>query len=201
MITESPTPAARAAVQSRKKAIRRTAREARRSLSAEERREASARIAATVVHSHFFRRSRRIACYLPMPEEVDTWPIIERAWRMKKRIFAPMLAPERLLRFREVRPDTTLVTTGFGLQEPVSGDELSARELDLVITPLVAFDDSASRIGMAGGYYDRTFSFLRGRKSLLRPRLVGVAFACQHVEKVPLNPWDIGLYRVITELS
>lgn len=188
-------------MQSRKKAIRRKAREARRSLSAEQRRKASARIAAAVVHSHFFRRSRLIACYLPMPEEVDTWPIIERAWRMKKRIFAPMLAPERLLRFREVRRDTTLVTTGFGLQEPVLGDELGARELDLVITPLVAFDDSASRIGMAGGYYDRTFSFLRGRNSLLRPKLVGVAFACQHVEKIPLNPWDIRLYRVITERS
>lgn len=200
-ITDASTLAARDDVQRRKKAIRRKGREARRDLSAEERRDASARIAATVVHSHFFRRSRRIACYLPMPEEVDTWPIIARAWRMKKRIFAPMLAPDRLLRFREVRPDTTLVTTGFGLQEPVSGDEVTARELDLVITPLVAFDADGNRIGMAGGYYDRTFSFLRGRKSLLRPKLVGVAFACQQAEKLPLNPWDISLYRVITERS
>ncbi|HEX2139801.1 MAG TPA: 5-formyltetrahydrofolate cyclo-ligase [Woeseiaceae bacterium] len=188
-------------MQLRKKALRRKGREARRSLGTDERRNASARIAATVVHSHFFRRSRRIACYLPMPEEVDTWPIIERAWRMKKRIFAPITGRHRLLRFREVRPETTLVTTDFGLQEPLSGEELTARELDLVITPLVAFDDAWMRIGMAGGYYDRTFSFLRARSSLLRPKLVGVAFACQEVEKVPLNPWDIGLYRVITECS
>lgn len=201
-ITEESTVAAAIdEVQRRKKPIRRKAREARRSLNPDERRDASARIAATVVHSHFFRRSRRIACYLPMPEEVDTWPIIARAWRMKKRIFAPMLAPDRLLRFREVRPDTTLVTTGYGLQEPLTGDEVGARELDLVITPLVAFDSQANRIGMAGGYYDRTFAFLRGRTSLKRPKLVGVAFACQEAEKIPLNPWDISLYRVITERS
>ncbi len=198
---DEATLAARAAVQQRKKAIRREARKARQSLTDQERHDASTRIAATVVHSHFFRRSRRIACYIPMPEEVDTWPIIERAWRMKKRIFAPVLAPDRLLRFREVREDTTLVTTGFGLQEPVEGDEVTARQLDLVITPLVAFDSDANRIGMAGGYYDRTFSFLRERTSLLHPKLVGVAFACQEAEKIPLNPWDIGMYRVITERS
>jgi 5-formyltetrahydrofolate cyclo-ligase len=52
---------------------------------------------------------------------------------------------------------------------------------------------------MGGGYYDRTFSFLRGRNALLRPKLVGVAFACQQVEKIPVNPWDIGLYRILTE--
>ena len=185
----------------RKRELRRKSRNARLKLSEAERRSASARIAATVVHSHFFRRSRRIACYLPMPEEVDTWPIIERAWRMKKRIFAPVTGRNRLLRFREVGPDTVLATTDFGLLEPVAGEVVTARELDLVLTPMVAFDNECKRIGMAGGYYDRTFSFLRARKSLFRPKLVGLAFACQRVEKIPTNPWDISLYRVVTELS
>lgn len=188
-------------MQRRKRTLRRQGRAARIALGEDERRAASERIAATVVSSHFFRRSRRIACYLPMPEEVDTWPIIARAWRMKKRVFAPICGPERLLSFREVRPDTTLITTDFGLMEPVGGDVVTARQLDLVVTPLVAFDEQRSRIGMGGGYYDRTFSFLRARKSLLRPKLVGVAFACQRVKKIPLNPWDIGLYRVVTEVS
>lgn len=186
-------------MQREKRALRRRGRDARRSLDPETRRVASERIAAKLAAAHFFRRSRRIGCYLPMPEEVDTWPLIERAWRRDQRIFAPICGRERLLTFREVRPDTTLVTTDFGLQEPLGSDEVTARELDLVITPLVAFDDARSRIGMAGGYYDRTFSFLRGRTSLVRPKLVGVAFACQRVGKIPLNPWDIGVWRVITE--
>ncbi|HEX7060938.1 MAG TPA: 5-formyltetrahydrofolate cyclo-ligase [Woeseiaceae bacterium] len=188
-------------MQRAKRALRRRGLDARRSLDPETRRIASERIAAKIAAAHFFRRSRRIACYLPMPDEVDTWPLIERAWRRDQRIFAPICGRTRLLTFREVRPETTLLRTDFGLQEPVDGDELAARELDLVITPLVAFDDARSRIGMAGGYYDRTFSFLRDRSLLVRPKLVGVAFACQRVEKIPLNPWDIGVWRVVTEAS
>lgn len=186
-------------MQHAKRALRKRALDARRSLAPETRRVASERIATKIAAAHFFRRSRRIGCYLPMPDEVDTWPLIERAWRRSQRIYAPICGPERLLTFREVRPETTLVRTEFGLQEPATGDELTARELDLVITPLVAFDDARSRIGMAGGYYDRTFSFLRDRTALVRPKLVGVAFACQRVEKIPLNPWDIGVWRVVTE--
>lgn len=187
--------------QRQKRQLRREYRIARSQKSDAERESASERIARHVIYSPFFQRSRLIACYLPMPDEVDTWPIIARAWRMKKRIFAPITGPNRLLTFREVRPESDLMTTDFGLLEPLSGDVLTARELDLVLTPMVAFDDDCQRIGMGGGYYDRTFSFLRGRQWLFRPKLIGLAFACQHVDKIASNPWDIRLYRVITELG
>lgn len=187
--------------QRQKLELRRERRGARLRLSDAERQSASERIASHVIYSPFFQRSRRIACYLPMPDEVDTWPIIARAWRMKKRIFAPITGPNRHLTFREVGPESDLSTTDFGLLEPVSGEVLTARELDLVLTPMVAFDDDWQRIGMGGGYYDRTFSFLRARRWLFRPKLVGLAFACQHVEKIASNPWDIRLYRVITEFG
>jgi 5,10-methenyltetrahydrofolate synthetase len=121
-------------------------------------------------------------------EEVRTWPVIERASRTKKRICAPMIRRHRLSGFREVRPETTLVTTDFGLQEPASGKAVTARERGLVITPLVVFNDASMRIGMAGGYYDRTHSFLRTRSARLRPKLVGLPSACQGAEKIPVNP-------------
>ena len=76
-----------------------------------------------------------------------------------------------------------------------------ARELDVVITPLVAFDGEMNRIGMGGGCFDRTFAFLKRRKVYLRPKLIGVAFACQQIEKVNANPWDIRLFQIITDLS
>lgn len=190
---------ARADVQLRKRELRQLGRGARSAMSVEERRAASNRIAEQVVRASFFRRSRLIASYLPMPDEVDTWPIIERAWRMKKRIFAPICARKRNLRFCEVRPETNLVRNELGLLEPVESEFVSARELDLVLTPMVVFDKKRSRIGMAGGFYDTTFSFLRGRRWLLRPKLIGLAFACQEVDDIPENPWDIRVYRVFTE--
>ena len=189
----------RADVQRRKRQLRREYLKARNSLDAAERDRASGLIAEKVIHAAFFQRSRRVACYLSLTAEVDTWRIIARAWRMKKRIFAPVTRRNRLLEFREVTPDSDLVRDDYGLLMPATGDVIAARKLDLVLTPLVAFDDDGQRIGMGGGYYDRTFSFLRGRRQLLKPKLVGLAFACQQAPEIAANPWDIRLYRVITE--
>ncbi len=72
-------------------ALRREARAARAELSADEREKASNKIADTVIRSSWFRRSNFIACYLSTQEEVDTWLLIDRAWRMKKRVFAPII--------------------------------------------------------------------------------------------------------------
>ena len=179
--------------------IRQQCLTARRQMSSEERDTASGKIADTVMHSSWFQRSRTVACYLPMSAEVDTKRIIARAWRMKKRIFAPVTEKNGAMTFRHMSAETALYRNDYGIYEP--GDEkiIDPRELDIVITPLVAFDAQNQRIGMGGGYFDRTFSFLRYRNAYLRPKLIGVAFACQKVEKIPANPWDIPLFRVITE--
>jgi 5-formyltetrahydrofolate cyclo-ligase len=188
-----------AEVQRRKGELRRDRLRARTELHSDERDNASEVIGEKVIRSAFFQRSRLVGCYLPLPAEVDTWRIISRAWRMKKRIFAPVTARNRMLVFRELTPETALVSDYFGLTMPISGEEIAARKLDLVLTPLVAFDKNRQRIGMGGGYYDRTFSFLRGRHQLLKPKLVGLAFACQEVPVIAANPWDIRLFSVITE--
>ena len=186
-------------VQRRKRELRRDRLRARTELHSDERDRASEVITEKVIRSAFFQRSRRIGCYLSLPAEVDTWRIISRAWGMKKRIFAPVTARNRMLVFRELTPESVLVRDSFGLTMPVSGDEIIARKLDLVLTPLVAFDKNCQRIGMGGGYYDRTFSFLRGRRHLLKPKLVGLAFACQEVPAIAASPWDIRLFSVVTE--
>lgn len=186
-------------VQQRKREVRRRYREARSRIDPAERDAASDRIAEHVARAHWFRSSRLIACYLSMSDEVATWPIIERAWRMRKRVFAPICGNDRLLRFCEVRRETELARSDYGLLEPVDGETIEPKRLDLVLMPLVAFDADRGRIGMGGGYYDKTFSFLRNRSTFLKPKLVGLAFACQETERVEKNPWDIGLYRVVTE--
>lgn len=179
--------------------LRREMRERRAAMDDVTRERASRRIAGTVAHASFFSRARSIACYLSMDEEVDTWPIIARAWRRKKRIFVPLTVRGRLLTFREVTPDSDLVHNEWGLLEPVNGAFIEPHRLDLVLTPLVAFDDERHRLGMGGGYYDRTFAFLHERRRRFRPKLVGLAFDCQRTQKIAVNPWDIALYRVITE--
>ena len=134
-----------------------------------------------------------------MFDEVDATTIIDRAWSAKKRVFAPVIEANSGMTFQAIVPDTRIEQNSFGIWEPRSGREVAPNLIDLVITPLVAFDNDCHRIGMGGGYFDRAFSFLRNRRHWLRPKLVGVAFECQKVEKIEPSPWDIRLYRVITE--
>jgi len=172
---------------------------ARRELSVAKRRAASVAICDRVIHSHEFMACRTLACFLPMEDEVDVTRVIERGWRAKKRIFVPVCDMRGNMFFRQIRPKTELRKNNFGIWEPATGPSIDAKAIDIVITPLVAFDDECHRIGMGGGYFDRCFYFLRHRKNWLRPKLIGVAFRCQKVEKIEPNPWDIRLCRVITE--
>jgi 5-formyltetrahydrofolate cyclo-ligase len=182
-------------------ALRKVGRAARAGLSLVEREKASRKIADTVIRSAWFRRSKFVACYLPMHDEVDTWPLIDRAWRMKKRIFAPVIKKNFAMEFREFGSETTLVFNEYGLPEPQDGEIIRPRALDVVITPMVAFDDDGNRVGMGGGYFDRTFSFLRHRKLLFHPKLIGLAYSCQRVEKIAPNPWDIRVFRIVDETT
>ena len=181
------------------KKLRAKGLDARRGMSVEARTTASKIICERVIASREFYSCRTIACYLPMPDEVDTLEIIERAWCANKRVFVPILRKRRNMSFCRLTPDTTLVRSDFGIWEPVDSEEISPRRLDLVVTPTVAFDENRHRIGMGGGYYDRCFAFLRNRQQWLRPKLAGIAFASQKVEKITPNPWDIRLYRIFTD--
>ena len=155
-------------------------------------------ITEQLVRCHEFHAARSIACYLPMHDEVDPRQVIVRAWRANKRVFCPVVTGNGEMIFRILQADSLLDRGPFGIWEPVTGATINPCDLDLVVTPLVAFDDQRHRIGMGGGYYDRCFAFLRHRRHWLRPKLFGVAFDCQKIEKIPPNPWDIRLYRVIS---
>ena len=163
--------------------------------------EASVRIARKLTNSAVFHRARHVGCYLSTGNEVVTAEIILRAWRMKKRVFAPVCEKNSRLAFREVQPRSKLGTNQYGIAEPVGGDYASARMLDVVIAPVVAFDANNNRIGMGGGYFDRAFAFLRHRCNWRHPKLLGVAFACQQAQRIIPNPWDVRLFGVVTEAS
>lgn len=180
-------------------ALRRAGRNARASLTAEERDDASQAILDKLFSAPFFRSAQLVGCYLSSGDEVNTWPVFERAWRMKKRIFAPVLKKKRRMQFQEITASTELQQNRMGIYEPGDGESVDVKTLDIVITPVVAFDKSNRRVGLGGGYFDTTFSFLNHRRIYFHPKLVGVAFACQEVAEIAPNPWDIRLFGTITD--
>lgn len=172
---------------------------ARRGMSADQRRQASRTICKRVVGTREFASSKYVGAYLPMHDEVDTREIIQRAWRANKRVFVPILRGNAQMLFCEITPDTELEQNRLRIWEPSRGRIIEPERLDLVIAPTVAFDERNHRIGMGAGFFDRCFAFLRHRRHWLRPKLLGVAFQCQKVEKITPNAWDIRLYRIITD--
>ena len=179
--------------------IRQAVLDARRHLSDEARAAASLAITQRFLASREFFAAKKIACYFPMRDEVDTRAVFERCWRTNKRVFAPVICANGGMLFREVLRETTLQKNHLGVWEPVNGEAIAVRRIDIVVTPLVAFDANGNRIGMGGGYFDRCFAFLRHRRYWLRPKMIALAYQCQEVEKISPNPWDIPLYRIYSE--
>lgn len=181
--------------------LRKSAIAARRAMDDTTRIHASSIICQRVIRSHEFVSCKTLVCYLPVYGEVDPTAIIERAWRAKKRVFAPVTTTHGTMMFRQITPDTVLRRNSLGLWEPDSGQSVAAKYCDLVVTPVVVFDERGHRIGMGSGYFDRCFAFLKHRQHWRRPKLIGVAFDCQRVEKITPNPWDIPVYQIFTETS
>ena len=168
-------------------------------MTTSERSAASRVICDRVLRSHEFMAARNIGCYLPTSDEVQVARIIQRAWRAQKRVLVPVTDSHGVMNFCEIGADTLQTRNDFNIWEPSSGLLVDARNLDIVITPVVAYDDENNRIGMGGGYYDRCFRFLRNRRKWLSPKLIGVAFECQKAKNIAPNSWDIPLYKVVSE--
>ncbi|MCI1711110.1 MAG: 5-formyltetrahydrofolate cyclo-ligase [Chiayiivirga sp.] len=113
----------------------------------------------------------------------------------------PCLTPESTLRFAPWLPGETLQTNRYGIPEPVLATpaQFAPEAIDVVLVPLLAFDRRGARLGSGGGYYDRSFAFLREQSRPARPLLVGVGYAFQQVGSLPVEPWDVALDYVATE--
>ena len=113
----------------------------------------------------------------------------------------PVLCGEGQLRFAPWRAGESLVSNRYGIPEPdVSpASTVPAAEMAMLVLPLVGFDADCNRLGMGGGWYDRTLAFRLARPA--PPLLVGAAFALQQVDQVTAQPWDVRLDAVCTETA
>jgi len=166
---------------------------------------AATRLSARVMASALFRSSRRVACYLPNDGEIDPRPLIQRIWRMGKRCYLPVLSrlSHDRLWFAPVTPQTRLLPNRYGIPEPVTPARIwvRARQMDLILMPLVGFDLHGNRLGMGGGYYDRSLEFLRDRDHWIRPKLLGLAHDFQRLESLTPSSWDVPVQGVVTDCA
>lgn len=183
--------------------LRRELRARRLALTRAERDRLARAIARQLARSHLFLASRRIAAYLPVRGEASPLPLIARALALGKQVYLPVLSPlhDGRLWFCAYHGHRPLARNRFGIPEPRprDGGLLPATGLDLVLAPLVGFDARGNRLGMGGGFYDRTFAFRNARRHWHRPRLIGYAYAFQQVAHLAACHWDVPLDGVVTE--
>jgi 5-formyltetrahydrofolate cyclo-ligase len=176
-------------------ALRKALKQERLSLSHAERLAAAAAAIQRIRRLPMYQRSRRLATFIGSNGELDPMPLAYRAIEDGKRVYLPVLHPflaGRLL-FCRWQPGRPLHMNRFGIPEPTPANStvIPARHLDLVIMPLLGFDAHCHRLGMGGGYYDRTFAFRNRSRAISRPRLLGLAHEVQRVAAIDAMPWDI----------
>ncbi|WP_430460606.1 5-formyltetrahydrofolate cyclo-ligase [Thalassolituus sp. LLYu03] len=181
--------------------IRRAIRQRRNQLTRRQRQQAARQLLHTLRQAPHFQYASRIALYLTNDAEIDTAILLRDLQRRGRQIFLPVLHPLKKghLSFLPYQRHTTMVKNRFGISEPSFRHTKATptRFLGLICMPLVAFDGTGNRLGMGGGFYDRTLMFMR--KSGHKPALIGLAYELQKWDELPAEPWDIRLNGIATE--
>ena len=150
-------------------------------------------------------QAKTIAIYLTNDGELDTMPFIHWCWQRGITVCIPRIHPfsANHLLFMRYHQNSEMKANKFGIPEPILSceDVIPLNDIDIIFTPLVAFDDQGARLGMGGGFYDRTLSkwhksFCQDNDTNLWP--IGIAHDCQQVESIPIEHWDIPIPEIIT---
>jgi len=185
-----------------RKPLRKQLRIQRRSLSPSQQKHASQQLLKRLRTHPVFLRSKHIALYMADDGEIDLQLVMQAVQKMSKQCYLPILHPlkHNALWFGRYTQGDSLLANRFGLAEPsVDKQIFPAWALDLVLMPLVGFDRRGNRLGMGGGFYDRTFSFKQLLYKPKRPALMGVAHQCQEVSELTSESWDVQLDFVVTD--
>lgn len=184
-----------------RKELRTQLRARRSALAAGERILASQMLVDSLEQLPEFLTDQRIGGYWAVAGELPLAGLIQGLRARDQTYHLPIVGEDGLLTFAPWRPGGAITTNRFGIPEPIcaANDLIMPDQLDVVLLPLLGFDRRGHRLGFGGGYYDRSFAFLRERSAAARPVLVGIGYAMQEIPGIDAMPWDVRLDYVATE--
>ncbi len=157
----------------------------------------------SIINSNILKNNKNIAFYISNDNELSLQPLIEYCLINNKNCYLPALENQHL-NFIKYNENTKFKYNIYNIPEPIAKNKsyyIAAKDLDIVFVPLVAFNKSGQRLGMGGGFYDRTFDFLANSVNNYKnkPILIGIAYEFQYIDYIPNEPWDIKIHGVATE--
>jgi len=181
-----------------KSRLRQRLRKTLASIPADQVKAQSAACCKLLVQQREYTKAEIIMVFLSLPAELDTTPLVLRAWQDRKRVLVPQVSWEqRRMMPVEIRSLThDLVESMAGIREPVSGVPIPVPMIDLVIVPGLGFDEHGNRLGRGRGFYDR---FLAHPE--LRAVKCAVAFEEQLCAEIPSDPLDVRVDMLVTNMK
>ncbi len=185
--------------------LRKKMRLLRSSLALDKQAQASQTLYTQILNDPDFQKADTVAFYQAFDGEIDPKQALSEALKRGKRCFLPFIDKNNdELRFVEALDSTVMETNLYGIQQPQYSEKnsLDSIMIDIVYMPLVAFDESGTRMGMGKGYYDKNLAFMSPKIIKMKPKvpkLIGLAHEFQRVERLERAEWDIPLDKVITD--
>jgi len=162
--------------------------------------------AATALVEHLesvpeFLTDARIAGYWAVAGELPLAAVLGGLRSRGQTYYLPVVDDKKRLEFAAWWPGMPVAANRFGIPEPCekSQPRIAPDALDVVLVPLLGFDRRGHRLGFGGGYYDRSFAFLREVERPSQPILVGIGYARQEVACIEPRDWDVPLDYIATE--
>ncbi|MFK5985758.1 MAG: 5-formyltetrahydrofolate cyclo-ligase [Pseudomonadota bacterium] len=198
-----------------RKTLRSSLRSKRLNLSPLQQQLNATKLAHRLINLKQLKNAKKIAVYLSMDGEINLEYLIKLLWKANKLCYLPVLDKKLAghLIFLPYTKNQKLVKNRFKILEPVYNyrNSIAAKQLDIILMPLVGFDKQVNRLGMGGGFYDRSLAFFHNalpaknslnevsNRSIFKPMLIGVAHSIQEVNQIPIEPWDIRVEKIFTE--
>lgn len=139
-----------------------------------------------------FKSAQVIGVTISMADELNTRPIIERAWQLNKQVVVPITFGDHQMAFVNYEKDTVLAATSFGVLEPQGELEVAKDQIDLIVVPGVAFTKDGWRVGFGGGFYDRYLAAYQGQTIA-----IGTPGQLFSQPEWPVSKFDIRIQQVI----
>lgn len=176
-------------------ATRQSLRLKRQAIEAHEREQFAKQLSHQVQKIEDIQHVQKVALYLENDDEIDPKHIYRFLEAQGVELYLPILEDKKL---KFAKAGKRFKKNKFGIDEPIATEVLDSKQLDIIFMPLVGFDKNKNRIGMGGGFYDRTLDFKKHSTDHGKPKLYGLAFDCQQLDKIDTQPWDIKLDAIIT---